>query len=418
MAKLNPAQLRKVDQQKQTRVTVEGASAAALEEQEKKRQGMIGRRWVAGLAVFSLAVLCFAFIFPEGLMRESNTVTDFNAFTERVMANISNVVGAIANTHTSGNYALIMSRYLAAFVTGAVLGTCGAVYQGAFRNPLASPSTLGVVSGCLLGSVIFYLFLFEGWIQASLTSVSFITDALEDLNFLEYIWVVYGRSICAVLGGFAVVGTALMVSRALGGGALGSIVLVVIGQVFTLVADSVIDTVRYYLEATGEITRATLVQLAEASPFSVIMGFADLFMVCIPLFAGLIVLLALRNRMDVLSFTDEEARTLGVDVGRFRTVVVLLCTAVTGITVGFCGPIGFVGFVAPHIARRLVGSSFRYLLPASLFTGAIFLVVALCVVNQLDIAGGQGVNLVTTSLGCVVFLLIAFRNRGGARAWH
>lgn len=144
----------------------------------------------------------------------------------------------------------------------------------------------------------------------------------------------------------------------------------------------------------------------------------DLALVAVPLIAGLVALLLLRNRMNVLSFTDEEARSFGVDVGRFRIVVVLICTAITGISVGCCGPIGLVGFVAPHVARRFVSTDFRHLLPASLLVGAIFLVVAENLTMQAEIGADQGVNLITTTLGCIVFLIVAFRSRGGTRAWR
>lgn len=405
------------DEKTRTEVSVEGSRAAALQEAEERHEQSRGRRNVAILVAVSAVVLLVAWVLPEGMGRQSTDVTSLSVFLERLTANFGNLAAVFANTHTAGNYEMVVCRYAAAFVTGAVLGSCGAVYQTSFRNPLASPSTLGVVSGCLLGSVAFFLFLYDGWVQASLNSLTTALSMLDGLNPLQVFWVVYGRSVCAVLGGFAVVGIALAVARIMGGGSLNNIVLVVFGSVFALVADSFVDTVRYYLESSGQVERATLVQLAEGAPFANITNFANLAMVAVPLVAGLIVLLLMRTRMNVLGFSDEEAQSMGVDITRYRTGVVLLCTAITGISVGFCGPISFVGFLCPHIARRLVPVDMRYQLPASMFIGATFLTIALAATYQMDIGAFQGVNLITTSLGCVVFLIVAFRSRGGTRAW-
>ena len=417
MRRRAPQEPRQVEAGKQTRITLESEQIAELEAKRVQREQSSGRR-IAALGIIAAIILMISWILPEGMLASTTTIDGLAAFIERITDNIGRLFAVLANTHTGGNYALVFCRYTAAFLTGAALGSCGAIYQGAFRNPLASPSTLGVVAGCLLGSVLFYLFLYDGWIEASLASVGTLFDLLDNLSPLEYVWVVYGRAICAVLGGFAVVGTALLVARAMGGGSLTGIVLVVVGQVLTLVADSVVDLVRYYLESTGDYLRATLVQISEIAPFSTIVSFADLALVAVPLVIGLAALLLLRNRMNILSFTDEEARSLGVDIGRFRAGVVLLCTAVTGISVGFCGPIGLVGFVAPHVARRFVSSDFRWLLPASLLVGAIFLVVAEMLVMQTEIGSDQGVNLITTTLGCIVFLIVAYRSKGGTRAWR
>ena len=417
MGKRKTQEYRNVPRDKKTRVTVRSERAAALEAHQEQQKRSVNRRRIAALGIVAVLILLISFILPESMLSRNSGVHGLSSFVASVTENVNRLVAVLANTHRGGNYYLVVCRYTAAFLMGAVLGSCGAIYQGAFRNPLASPSTLGVVAGCLLGSVLYYLFLYDGWLDASLASSSMIFDILNDLNPLEYVWVVYGRAICAVLGGFAVVGIALLVARAMGGGAMTGIVLVVVGQVFTLVADSAVDMVRYYLETTGQIMRSTLVQVAEVAPFSTVISFVDLALVAVPLVVLLVALLLLRNRMNVLSFTDAEARSLGVDIGRFRTLVVLLCTAATGIAVGFCGPIGLVGFVAPHVARRFVSSDFRFLLPASLLVGSIFLVVAEMLTYQTEIGADQGVNLITTTLGCIVFLIVAFRSRGGTRAW-
>lgn len=387
-------------------------SAESYRKQESKF-----RRSIAILGIVSILILLAVTLLPTELFKQYSPINNPSEFIAQLMRNVRDFFATLAGTGTGGSFVMVIGRYTTAFVAGAALGICGAVYQGSFRNPLASPSTLGVVSGCEMGAVVFFLLLSPDLLSASTGNISQVADALAGMNPLEYIWAIYGRAICAVIGGLVVVGTALVCSRLMGNGNVSNVILVVIGQVFTLTIASVVDTVRYYFTRSGHIDLANLVQMAESSPFDSVLNFRDLAFVCVPVIIGIVILLAMRTRINVLSFGDDEARSLGVDVDRLRTGVVVLCTTLTGITVGFCGPVVFVGFVSPHIARKVVGSDSRFLIPASMFIGAIFLALALCVTNQFDIDMQQGVNLITSVIGCIAFLAVAFANKGGAHAW-
>lgn len=415
-----PEQERAQDAGRSTSVTFgapQGSLAAESAEDYKKQLARF-HRTIAIVGVAAVLILLAAILSPTGLFKNYSTIDTGVGFLDQLMTNVRDFTATLAGTGTGGFYVMTIGRYVTAFVAGAALGICGAVYQGSFRNPLASPSTLGVVSGCEMGAVVFFLALSPDLLASSVGNISQVADALAGMNPLEWVWAVYGRVICAVIGGLVVVGTALLCSRLMGSGNVSNVVLVVIGQVFTLVIASVVDTLRYYYTRSGNLDLANLIQIAESSPFDNVLNFTDMAIVCIPITFGVVLLLLFRSRLNALAFGDDEARALGVNVDALRCGVVVLCTVVTGIAVGFCGPVVFVGFVAPHVARRAVGSDFRFLVPVSMFVGAIFLTLALFVTNQFDIDLQQGVNLITSIIGCVVFLIVVFTNKGGTHAWR
>lgn len=379
--------------------------------------GGMGRR-LAALGVASLFVLLAVMLLPSGLFQPSEEAMTLPRFLDRFMDNVRDFVAVFADSGAAGFYVGTACAYLAAFLAGGVLGMSGAVLQGSFHNPLASPSTLGVVSGCLMGAVVYLLLLHTDQLGGDVVSATQVLQELGQQGIVERFWLTYGRAICAVVGGCAVVVVALAVSRVMGNGALDNIILIVVGQVFALTVGSVCDTLRYFFEASGDYDRGELIQMAQAVPFDAFYGFGDLALFALPVALGAVVLLLLGPRLNLLSFSDEEAASMGVSIGRFRAGVVLLCTVLTGMVVAFCGPIVFVGFVCPHLARRVVGSNFAHLLPASLFTGAMFLCIVLFLEGQFDIDSYQGINLIASGAGCIAFLVIACRRKGGAYAWR
>jgi len=107
---------------------------------------------------------------------------------------------------------------------------------------------------------------------------------------------------------------------------------------------------------------------------------------------------------------------MGVDVRRMRVVVVGLCTLLTAILISFCGQVGFVGFLVPHLARRLVGPDFGYLLPASTVLGGVFVLGAyILLLMTLGSSYDTMVGMFISIGGAAVFLVTALRGKGGAR---
>jgi iron complex transport system permease protein len=231
-------------------------------------------------------------------------------------------------------------RLFAALVVGAALAAAGAAYQNLFKNPLVSPDILGVSAGCALGAGLAIL-----W---SLPVV-----AIQGFAFA---------------GGLAAVALVVAVgSWVRGRDPILTLILtgVVVGSLF----GAGIALVKYVADPYNQLPAITFWLLGSfggALP-------TDLA-VAVPLIAiGLAPLVLLRWRIDLLAISEDEARSLGLDVAKLRLAVIVCATLVTASAVALAGVIGWVGLVIPHAARLLVGASFARVLPLSLVLGAAFM---------------------------------------------
>jgi len=231
-------------------------------------------------------------------------------------------------------------RLVAALVVGAALAAAGAAYQNLFKNPLVSPDILGVSAGCALGAGLAIL-----W---SLPVV-----AIQGFAFA---------------GGLAAVALVVAVgSWVRGRDPILTLILtgVVVGSLF----GAGIALVKYVADPYNQLPAITFWLLGSfggALP-------TDLA-VAVPLIAiGLVPLVLLRWRIDLLALSEDEARSLGLDVTKLRLAVIVCATLVTASAVALAGVIGWVGLVIPHAARLLVGASFARVLPLSLVLGAAFM---------------------------------------------
>ena len=131
-------------------------------------------------------------------------------------------------------------------------------------------------------------------------------------------------------------------------------------------------------------------------------------MAVIPMLVGLVPLLALRWRVNVLTLGDEEARTMGVNAPRVRLAVILAATLITAASVAVSGMIGWVGLVIPHLSRKLVGNDYRHLLPVSMLFGAAFL-LGVDDVSRCLLATEIPIGILTAFIGAPFFLWLITR---------
>jgi iron complex transport system permease protein len=231
-------------------------------------------------------------------------------------------------------------RVAAALAVGAALAAAGAAYQNLFKNPLVSPDILGVSAGCALGAGLAVLF--------SLPIV-----AIQAFAFA---------------GGLLAVGLVVAIGTWIRGrDPILTLILtgVVVGSLF----GAGIALVKYVADPYNQLPAITFWLLGSftgALP-------RDLPATVTPIAVGVAAIWLLRWRMDVLALSEDEARTLGVNVRRLRFVVIVAATLVTASAVSLAGTIGWVGLVVPHAARLLAGASFSRVLPLSLLLGAGFM---------------------------------------------
>ena len=279
-----------------------------------------------------------------------------------------------------------LPRVLCVALTGASLSLCGAAMQGLLRNPLADGSTLGVSSGAALGAV-----------TAILLGVT--------LPGLPFGGTMAMAMLFAFLSMVALLALAFALDRTL---ATGTIIL--IGVVFSMFVSALLSLlITFAGEKLRTVTFWTMGSMASASYAS-----ALTLLIALIVCGGVILLHA--RELNAFALGETRALHLGVDVRRVKLTVMIAVCALIGVCVSIGGGIGFVGLVTPHMARMLVGANHRRLLPASLFGGAVFLLLADLLARTLLSPVELPVGVVTSLIGAVAFVVIFFRSRREAQA--
>ncbi|MCD8240583.1 MAG: iron ABC transporter permease, partial [Oscillospiraceae bacterium] len=171
-------------------------------------------------------------------------------------------------------------------------------------------------------------------------------------------------------GCFIVVLFVMLLAKIAGKGKIDTVALLLGGTVFTTTINSILSLALYIMTLTGYSSTLTdSIRGMLAGQFGSISSPTTLLVMSIPIVIPLIILLCMSNRLNVIAFGEEEATAMGVNVGRERLVMIILTTIITGTTVAFCGQISFVGLMVPQFARFVVGTDYKYLLPASTFLG-------------------------------------------------
>jgi iron complex transport system permease protein len=276
---------------------------------------------------------------------------------------------------------LRVPRAAAAFLAGAGLSMSGLIFQALFRNPLATPFTLGVSSGASLGaSVYFWL---GGVILVRAGSLAPLAAALAGAGLSMFLVWAVTRS----RGGFST--SIMLLAGVVINFFFSSLVLFV-----QYLSDSY-DSLRIMHWLMGSLSGLETARLAD-------LAFVTLF--------GALVIALMSKEMDLLTAGEELASSRGVEVGRLKLKIFLVASIVVGAVVSLTGPIGFVGLMAPHACRMILGWSHRLLVPAVFFAGGSFL--TLCdLASRVALAPAEiPIGIVTALLGGPFFLWILFRS--------
>ncbi len=272
-----------------------------------------------------------------------------------------------------------LPRVVTAVAAGALLGAVGAAFQALFRNPLAEPYIIGVSSGAALGGTMAILAGFSGLLAGL---------ALPLFGFAGGMGALLAVMALARAAGGKRVETLLLAGVVLGAllSALVSVTLVMAGE----------DTNTVLRWLMGSITPA------EWSRGAILWG---VLAIILPL------LWTYGRRLNALAISESAASLAGVKVKRVQSVVLAAGTAGASAAVGTCGVIPFLGLVAPHMVRRIVGEDMRILLPASALAGGGLLVLADLAAQQLKRGTELPVGAVTALLGAPILLwLLSRRN--------
>ena len=271
-------------------------------------------------------------------------------------------------------------RILIVMLVGAALATAGSSYQGMFKNPLTSPDLLGASAGASLGACLAML------MNASGTVIQ----------------------LAAFAGALIAVGCAVWLNRLVDYDPTLGLVLagILVGSLF----QAGMSIVKFLADANDKLPEITFWLMGSFAQ----VDSDDLKKIIIPMAIGFVLLLTQAWKLNVLSFGDEEARAMGVNTKRTRLLVILASTLLSASSVAVAGIIGWIGLVVPHLSRAVVGPNYKVLLPASMFIGAVFLLIV-DNVARLALSVEIPIGILTAILGVPFFVFIFKHNMKGWR---
>lgn len=310
----------------------------------------IGRYYIAPNHVFMILL--------DGVLPSPSVASHFSPLEQTVITNIR------------------LPRIILAILVGAGLSISGSVFQGLFRNPLVSPDILGVAGGAGFGAALAVIF-----------TASSVIIQLSALAF-----------------GMVAVYMSYLIGRERGQTSILTLVLsgMIIGAIFSALI-SLLKYIADPFEKLPTIVFWLMGSFASCTIGTVLFAFPGIII-------GMLVLLSLRWRINVLSMGDVQARLLGVNTERLKIVVITAATMIVGVSVSVSGIIGWIGLIVPHMGRMLVGSDHKALLPASLSIGACLLLVVDDLARTLT-TSDLPLGVLTAFVGAPFFVYLLRRGR-------
>lgn len=277
-------------------------------------------------------------------------------------------------------------RVLGAMLVGAALAAAGCVLQALFRNPLAEPFTLGISSGSSLAAVLAIRLGIEDAFGGAGVGLSALAGAIGALVFVERLGRI-GRQLPPATLVLAGVTISMFCSAA---------------SVLVQYTSDFSDVSHMLAWMIGGLDSVRLVGVQYAS---------------VPIAVGLVVLFIYGRELNALAAGPEVAASLGVAVARTQVIVFAVASLLVGAAIALAGPIGFIGLIVPHTLRALLGPDHRLLVPASMFGGAVLLVVCDTLARTVIAPAHLPTGAVTAVLGGPFFLYILVAQKKRAAVW-
>lgn len=278
-----------------------------------------------------------------------------------------------------------LPRVLLAVLVGAALALSGAVMQGLFRNPLADPGLLGISSGAALGVAIA--------IVAPMT--------------LPFILSLYLPMLAAFIGSLAITLIIFAMSRL---DPTGLSRLLLMGIAINALCSAAVGVLSWVSndQQLRQLSLWAMGSLGQAQ-WPTVLACASLIL------PAIVFIQRQAARLNLLQFGEEEAHYLGVDVQKTQRHLLILSALLVAAAVAISGVIGFVGLVVPHLMRMCLGADHRWMLPGSVLSGALLLLIADTLARTLVAPAEMPVGLLTSLLGGPWFLWLILRHKGGMR---
>lgn len=278
-----------------------------------------------------------------------------------------------------------LPKAIAAILCGGALSVCGLQMQTLFRNPLAGPYILGISSGAGLGVAIFIM----GLSFLGISGISFSANS--------------GIIISSILGSFSVLAILLSIINRLKdimtvlilGIMIGSVITAIIGIIQYFSQDAQLKS--FIMWTMGDLSSVTNSQLSILAPIVII---------------GLALSFTTSKNLNAYLLGESYAKSLGVNIKKSRITIIFITSILTGSVTAYCGPIGFVGIVTPHLARMMSNTSdHRILIPLSILLGINVLLIADIISQLPGLEQNLPINSITSLIGIPFIIWIILKNK-------
>jgi len=299
-----------------------------------------------------------------------------------VVQSIGQKFGLFSNVQITDYYQVTLwqlriPRIVMSVLAGAALAICGGVFQSVFRNPVCDPYILGVSSGASIGAAIAFIL---GW-DAVLFGVTLPALATALLTLLIILGIARAK-------GKHNTNTLLLIGIALN--------FLISALITLLVVMNQKEMQKIYFWTMGSLTHVSWMEILWLIPVMVI---------CVG------ILFYQAKALNIMQVGTETAQTLGIDTQRTTYIVLITSSVLISVIVSFCGSIGFIGLIMPHVARILFGSNNRRLFTYSLFFGAFFLLVADTLARTVAAPAELPVGSITALAGAPYFIYLVLRKK-------
>lgn len=282
----------------------------------------------------------------------------------------------------------VMPRMVVAIVAGASLALGGTIMQSMMGNPLAEPYTTGIASGACFGAV-----------AAIVAGMSFSTIAGQ-----------YGIVTNAFLFSLIPAFLIILISRYVDA---SPVTLILVGTAVSYFFNAMVTLLMVTTDA-DTLHAAYVWQVGSL----VGLTWADVPLMLIVTALGSVFALYTARNLNLMTLGDSSARSMGLNVGQYRVICMLILSVMVASVISFTGIIGFVGLVSPHIVRIAIGSDNRFVAPASMAVGALVLLIADLLARTVSVTSEIPVGVVMAFIGSPIFLLlILFKKKGYGEAY-
>ena len=322
-----------------------------------------------------IVFMVVAFFFAMCVGRYDITPLDV---VEIISANFKNALENLDKIRVNVVMQVRLPRIMLSMIIGAGLACSGASYQCLFGNPLVSPDILGVSAGAGFG--------------ASLGILLSASSAVVQIQALFF--------------GLLAVAIVLFISKVQKKTELYMLVLsgVIVGALF----EALVSLIKYVADPQDKLPAITVWLMGSLASAS----YQKVMIAAVTIVPCMIILFVFRWKMNLLSLSEEEAKSLGIRVDQLRLVIIIVSTLMTAVSVSLCGIIGWIGLVIPHIGRFFIGNDHRGLIPACMILGATYLLLIDTVARTLT-AAELPLSILTAIIGAPFFAIILRRTMGG-----